>query len=99
MNHSIRNAWMAAVAMFALLFGAISYVQVIGAGDLNDNPWNQRAVLANYCNDRGAIIVVASQSPSPLPETRPASTSAVTPSRSSSEDHGLLLQDLWVHRA
>ena len=57
MNHSIRNSWMAAVAMFALLFGAISYVQVIGAGDLNDNPWNQRAVLANYCNDRGAIIV------------------------------------------
>ena len=57
MNHAIRNSWMAAVAMFALLFGAISYVQVIGADDLNDNPWNQRAVLANYCNDRGAIIV------------------------------------------
>ncbi|OFI36455.1 peptidoglycan glycosyltransferase [Arthrobacter sp. SW1] len=57
MNQSIRSAWLAAVAMFALIFGAISYVQVIGADDLNDNPWNQRAVFADYCKDRGAIIV------------------------------------------
>ncbi|WP_120520702.1 peptidoglycan D,D-transpeptidase FtsI family protein [Arthrobacter celericrescens] len=57
MNQSIRSAWLAAVAMFALIFGAISYVQVVGADELNDNPWNQRAVLADYCKDRGAIIV------------------------------------------
>jgi peptidoglycan glycosyltransferase len=43
--------------MFALLFGAISYVQVVGADELQANPWNQRAILQNYCNDRGAIIV------------------------------------------
>jgi peptidoglycan glycosyltransferase len=43
--------------MFALLFGAISYVQVVGADDLKTNPLNQRAILQNYCNDRGAIIV------------------------------------------
>jgi peptidoglycan glycosyltransferase len=43
--------------MFALIFGAISYVQVVGADELEANPWNQRAVLQNYCNDRGAIIV------------------------------------------
>jgi peptidoglycan glycosyltransferase len=47
----------AAIAMFALIFGAISYVQVIGADELKANPWNQRAVLQSFCNDRGAIIV------------------------------------------
>jgi len=57
MNQAIRSSWMAAVAMFALILGAISYVQVIGADDLNSNPWNQRAILASFCNDRGAIIV------------------------------------------
>lgn len=43
--------------MFALIFGALSYVQVIGADDLKDNAWNKRAILQDYCNDRGAIIV------------------------------------------
>lgn len=43
--------------MFALIFGAISYVQVVGADELKANPWNRRAILQNYCNDRGAIIV------------------------------------------
>lgn len=57
MNQAIRHSWVAAVAMFALLFGAMSYVQVVGADDLKTNPLNQRAILQNYCNDRGAIIV------------------------------------------
>ncbi|HEY8752422.1 MAG TPA: penicillin-binding protein 2 [Arthrobacter sp.] len=57
MNQAIRNSWVAAIAMFALIFGAISYVQVIGADDLKANAWNDRATLQNYCNDRGAIIV------------------------------------------
>ena len=57
MNQAIRHSWVAAIAMFALIFGAISYVQVIGADELKANPWNQRAVLQNFCNDRGAIIV------------------------------------------
>ncbi|KNH19540.1 peptidoglycan glycosyltransferase [Arthrobacter sp. ZBG10] len=57
MNQAIRNSWVAAVAMFALIFGAISFVQVVGADDLKANPLNQRAVLQNFCNDRGAIIV------------------------------------------
>jgi peptidoglycan glycosyltransferase len=56
-NQAIRNSWIAAIAMFALIFGALSYVQVIGADDLKDNPWNKRSLLQNYCNDRGAIIV------------------------------------------
>ena len=43
--------------MFALIFGALSYVQVVGADDLKANAWNKRAILQDYCNDRGAIIV------------------------------------------
>ncbi len=57
MNQAIRSAWVAAIAMFALIFGAISYVQVVGADDLKANPWNNRAILQDYCNDRGAIVV------------------------------------------
>ncbi|WP_457964562.1 penicillin-binding protein 2 [Arthrobacter sp. D1-29] len=57
MNQAIRNSWVAAVAMFALIFGALSYVQVVGADELKANAWNNRAILQNYCNDRGAIIV------------------------------------------
>jgi peptidoglycan glycosyltransferase len=57
MNQAIRNSWVAAIAMFALIFGAISFVQVIGADELKANAWNKRAILQDYCNDRGAIIV------------------------------------------
>ncbi|WP_426226735.1 peptidoglycan D,D-transpeptidase FtsI family protein [Pseudarthrobacter sp. DSP2-3-2b1] len=57
MNQAIRNSWVAAIAMFALIFGALSFVQVIGADELKANAWNKRAILQNYCNDRGAIIV------------------------------------------
>lgn len=57
MNQAVRNSWIAAIAMFALIFGALSYVQVIGADELKANPWNKRTLLQNYCNDRGAIIV------------------------------------------
>ena len=57
MNQAIRNSWIAAIAMFALIFGALSYVQVVGADELKANAWNKRTLLQNYCNDRGAIIV------------------------------------------
>ena len=60
MNQAIRHSWVAAVAMFALIFGAISYVQVVGADALEANPWNQRAILQDYCSDRGAIVVAGS---------------------------------------
>ncbi|WP_427005428.1 peptidoglycan D,D-transpeptidase FtsI family protein [Pseudarthrobacter sp. H2] len=57
MNQAIRSSWIAAIAMFVLIFGALSYVQVVGADQLQANVWNKRALLQNYCNDRGAIIV------------------------------------------
>ena len=71
MNQAIRNAWIASIAMFVLIFGALSYVQVIGADDLQANAWNKRTLLANYCNDRGAIIVGGS----PVAESVPATES------------------------
>ncbi|MEA5457336.1 penicillin-binding transpeptidase domain-containing protein [Sinomonas sp. JGH33] len=57
MNQAIRNAWIALAVMFALILGSISYVQVVGADDLASNQWNNRAILATFCQDRGAIIV------------------------------------------
>ncbi|BCW68977.1 penicillin-binding protein 2 [Arthrobacter sp. NicSoilB8] len=71
MNQAIRNSWIAAIAMFVLIFGALSYVQVVGADDLKANAWNRRAILQNYCNDRGAIIVGGS----PVAESVPATES------------------------
>jgi peptidoglycan glycosyltransferase len=68
-NQAIRHSWIAAIAMFALIFGALSYVQVVGADELKANAWNKRAILQNYCNDRGAILVAGT----PIAESVPAS--------------------------
>jgi penicillin-binding protein A len=57
--------------MFVLIFGALSYVQVVGADELKANAWNKRTLLQNYCNDRGAIIVGGS----PIAESVPATES------------------------
>lgn len=57
MNQAIRNAWVAIAAMFALVMGAISYVQVIGADELNKNSQNNRAILQTFCQERGPITV------------------------------------------
>jgi len=70
-NQAIRNSWIAAIAMFVLVFGALSYVQVVGADELKANAWNRRAILQNYCNDRGAIIVGGT----PVAESVPATES------------------------
>jgi penicillin-binding protein A len=70
-NQAIRNSWIAAIAMFVLIFGALSYVQVVGADELKANAWNKRTLLQNYCNDRGAIIVRGT----PIAESVPATES------------------------
>jgi peptidoglycan glycosyltransferase len=56
-NQAIRHAWVAIAAMFALILGSISYVQVIGADELASNQWNNRAILQTFCQDRGTILV------------------------------------------
>lgn len=73
MNQAIRNSWVAAIAMFALIFGALSYVQVVGADELKANAWNKRTLLQNYCNDRGEIIVGGT----PVAESVPATESCM----------------------
>ena len=57
MNQAIRNSWIVAVALFALLFGAVSYVQFFAVDSLNTNPQNNRQLLANFCSNRGPILV------------------------------------------
>lgn len=57
MNQAIRNSWIVAIALFALLFGSISYVQFFAADSLNKNPSNQRQLVASFCSSRGPILV------------------------------------------
>ncbi|WP_026556409.1 peptidoglycan D,D-transpeptidase FtsI family protein [Arthrobacter sp. 35W] len=57
MNQAIRNAWVVAIALFALVFGSITYVQFFAVGDLKANGNNNRELLRQFCEDRGAILV------------------------------------------
>lgn len=57
MNQAIRNSWIVAIALFALLFGSISYVQFFSVDSLNDNPSNTRQLEMNFCSSRGPILV------------------------------------------
>ncbi|MFQ4150507.1 penicillin-binding transpeptidase domain-containing protein [Arthrobacter sp. LAPM80] len=57
MNQAIRNSWIVAIALFALLFGSISYVQFFAVDSLNDNPNNNRQLVKSFCSDRGPILV------------------------------------------
>ncbi|MHA7306403.1 peptidoglycan D,D-transpeptidase FtsI family protein [Arthrobacter sp. TMN-49] len=57
MNQAIRSSWIVAIALFALLFGSISYVQFFAVDSLKDNPNNNRQLLLNFCGNRGPILV------------------------------------------
>ncbi len=57
MNQAIRNSWIVAIALFALLFGSISYVQFFAVDSLNANPNNKRQLLKSFCSERGPILV------------------------------------------
>jgi penicillin-binding protein A len=56
-NQAIRNSWIVAISLFALLFGSITYVQFFAASSLNNNPNNNLQLLQTFCSDRGAILV------------------------------------------
>ena len=99
-NQAIRNSWIAAIAMFALIFGALSYVQVVGADELKANAWNKRAILQNYCNDRGAIIVGGTAGGRVRSGHRTAANSSgPTPSPSSTRASPATSPELRRHRA
>ena len=57
MNESIRYAWYGIVAVFLVLIGAASYVQVIGADDLRAHEANSRELYKQFGGPRGPILV------------------------------------------
>ncbi|MGY5319919.1 penicillin-binding transpeptidase domain-containing protein [Neomicrococcus lactis] len=57
MNQAIRNMWIAAVALFVVMLGSLTYVQFFAAADLNANPLNTRQLYREFDLPRGAILV------------------------------------------
>lgn len=57
MNQPIRRLSMLVAVMFTLLLGASTWIQVLGAPDINDRPGNRRTQLENYARERGQILL------------------------------------------
>lgn len=57
MNQAIRNSWIVAIALFALLFCSVTYVQFFAVDSLNNNANNNRQLVQNFCSNRGPILV------------------------------------------
>ncbi|MCC3275637.1 MULTISPECIES: peptidoglycan D,D-transpeptidase FtsI family protein [unclassified Arthrobacter] len=57
MNQAIRNSWVVALAMFALILGSLTYVQFFAAEDLNKNTDNRRSIYRDFGENRGSILV------------------------------------------
>ncbi len=68
MTKELRRLSIVMLVMFVALFGAISWIQVVQASDLNANGYNKRALYDSYEVQRGSIIagdsVIASSTPS-----------------------------------
>ena len=67
MNQPIRRLSMLVALMFVLLLGASTWIQVLGAQDINDREGNRRTQLENYARERGQILLggqaIASSTP------------------------------------
>lgn len=57
MNESIRYAWFGIVAIFVVLLGAASYIQVVGADELRSHEANTRELYKQFGGPRGPILV------------------------------------------
>lgn len=68
MTKEIRRLSLVMLVMFVALFASTSYIQVVGANELSDNPHNRRALYDSYEVQRGSIIaggtVIANSVPS-----------------------------------
>lgn len=68
MTKELRRLSIVMLVMFLALFGSTSFIQVIGAGELTENPQNRRALYDSYEVQRGSIIaggsVIAESVPS-----------------------------------
>ncbi len=56
MNARIRQVGLALVALFVVLTGQITYLQVVEADELANHPRNVREVLRQYAEPRGLIL-------------------------------------------
>ena len=56
MNRQIRRLGYAFIVLFVFLFAVVNYIQVYAAGDLANNPSNQRLLLQEYNVHRGQIL-------------------------------------------
>jgi peptidoglycan glycosyltransferase len=56
MTRELRRLSLIMLAMFVALFGATSWIQVVQAGDLSENPLNKRALYDSFEVQRGSII-------------------------------------------
>ncbi|GAA2821711.1 penicillin-binding protein 2 [Saccharopolyspora taberi] len=56
MNKPLRRVALAMMVMVVLLMGNATYVQVIRADELRDNPLNSRTIYDEYSRQRGQII-------------------------------------------
>ncbi|WP_158850479.1 peptidoglycan D,D-transpeptidase FtsI family protein [Saccharothrix deserti] len=56
MNTPLRRVGLAMMAMFLLLLGNATYVQVIKGDDYRKDPLNDRVILEQYSRERGQII-------------------------------------------
>lgn len=57
MNEPVRRLSVVVLVMFLALMSAASYIQVISAGDLNQDPRNVRTLYREYGTFRGPIVV------------------------------------------
>jgi penicillin-binding protein A len=56
-NKPLRRLALATLAMFLLLLGNVTYLQVVAAADYRERNGNSRIVLEEYGNQRGSIVV------------------------------------------
>ncbi|WP_026530066.1 peptidoglycan D,D-transpeptidase FtsI family protein [Haematomicrobium sanguinis] len=68
MNQSIRNAWVAALVLFTMIFGSVAAVQFFQQENLEQNAWNTRRIVRDFGMDRGSILVDGK----PIAESIPA---------------------------
>lgn len=57
MNQPIRRLSMLVAMLFVLLLGASTWIQVLGAQEINDRDGNRRTQLENYARERGQILL------------------------------------------
>ena len=57
MNQPIRRLSMLVAVLFVLLLGASTWIQVLGAEDINAREGNRRTQLENYARERGQILL------------------------------------------